>query len=157
MSSNPHQEPGDDGSARIGRWRIPWIPSGWQFIPEYGIRQAGASGPASNVAVGEDELLVGDRLAAYVDAQIAIMKQSFQTLVIAGPRPAEFAGADEALLLMLKHQTVEGIGLVQVQNYVRREKWIGIVTLTALEQDLLKVRKDYENFAQALSITAPAR
>jgi len=38
-------------------------------------------------------------------------------------------------MLMLKHQPLNQVSMIQVQHYVRSEKWIGIITLTTLESE----------------------
>jgi hypothetical protein len=155
MTSDQQQAVPNSTVARIGRWEIPWMPDGWQFLPDFGIRKIVDNGVSSNIAINEDILLVGDKLFLYVDTQISIMRQTFHEPTIAGPRPAEFAGADEAMLLMIKHESLGGATVIQVQNYLRCEKWIGIITLTTLEHELLKVRSDFERFSRGLKIGAP--
>ncbi len=136
----------------IGRWEVRLVPHGWVYVPDFGIRRYSESAIPSNVAVNQDTLLCGDKLALYLDAQIALMKNTFKDPMIAGPMPAEFAGVDEAMLLMVKHGALNGYTVVQVQNYVRCGTWIGIITLTTLEPELLKVRQDFERFSKALAI-----
>jgi hypothetical protein len=136
----------------IGRWEVRLVPHGWVYVPDFGIRKSGDGVVPSNVAVNQDTLLVGDKLSPYLDAQIAMMKNTFQDPTIAGPKPTEFAGADEAMLLMVKHGALNGLSVVQVQNYVRCGKWIGVITLTTLEPELLQVRQDFERFSKALAI-----
>lgn len=141
---------------RIGRWEVRLVPHGWVYVPEFGIRKVEEGVVPSNVTVSQDVLLAGDKLALYLDAQITMMKGTFQEPMIAGPRPQEFAGAEEAMLLMVKHRRLNGRTVVQVQTYVRVAKWIGIVTLTTLEQELMKVRPDFERFSKALAILPEA-
>lgn len=150
--SNPAQVASYATAARIGRWIIPAIPQGWTWISGFGIQQAVQSGPPSNVYLREDELLAGDQLALYIQAQITLMKRTFLEPVIAGPAPLEYPGATEAALLMLKHQPVSETRVFQVQHYIRVNRWIGIATLTTLESELLKVRKDFEQFMKLLKI-----
>lgn len=139
-------------AARIGRWVVPGIPQGWTWISGFGIQQAVRSGPPSNVYLREDELLAGDQLALYIQAQVTLMKRTFLDPVIAGPAPLDYPGATEAALLMLKHQPVSQARVFQVQHYIRVNRWIGIATLTTLETELLKVRKDFEQFMKLLKI-----
>jgi hypothetical protein len=139
-------------AARIGRWIIPAIPFGWTWVPDFGIQRIGENIIPSNVYLKEDELLVGDKLELYIQAQIALMKQTFLDPVIAGPAPLQFPGAEEAAMLMLKHMPKDQVIVLQVQHYVRCSKWIGIATLTTLESELLKVRPDFEQFIKLLHI-----
>lgn len=152
MTVDPGQAASYAGAARIGRWIVPAIPFGWNWIPEFGIQQGTAGAVPSNVCLKEDELLAGNQLALYIQAQITIMKRTFLDPVIAGPAPLEYPGATEAALLMLKHQPMNGTRVFQVQHYIRMEKWIGIATLTTIETELLKVRPDFDQFMKLLKI-----
>jgi hypothetical protein len=152
MSADPGQFASYASAARIGRWIIPAIPFGWAWIPDFGIQRTGENVPPSNVHLKEDELLAGDQLALYIQAQITIMKRTFADPTIAGPAPLVFPGATEAALLMLKHQPMNQMQVFQVQHYIRINRWIGIATLTTLESELLKVRKDFDQFMKLLQI-----
>ena len=57
-------------------------------------------------------------------------------------------------MLMVKHRSLQQAAVFQVQNYVRSERWIGIVTLTTIESELLKVRPEFDQFVQWLRIAA---
>lgn len=143
-------------AARIGRWIIPAIPFGWTWIPGFGIQHAVQRGIPSNVCLKEDELLAGNQLVLYIQAQITLMKRTFLDPMIAGPAPLEYPGATEGALLMLKHQPMSQSQVFQVQHYIRIGRWIGISTLTTLESELLKVRKDFDQFMKLVKIE-PAR
>jgi len=153
MSANPGQAV-NYASARIGRWIIPAIPYGWTWVPEFGIQKRSEGAVPSNVYLREDELVGTDRLELYIKAQITIMKRTFTEPTVAGPAPIEFPGADEAAMLMLRHKPMHQVSVFQVQHYVRSGKWVGIVTLTTLETELLKVRPDFDQFVKVLRIEA---
>ena len=152
MSTDWGQAGGYTTAARIGRWMIPAIPFGWTWIPDFGIQKQAENVVPSNISLREDQLLAGDQLALYIQAQITIMKRTFLEPVIAGPAPLEFPGATEAALLMLKHRPMHQVTVFQVQHYIRSGKWIGIATLTTLESELLKVRADFDQFMKLLRI-----
>lgn len=154
MSANPGQAAGSASAARIGRWIVPAIPFGWSWVPGFGIQKQSEGAVPSNVYLREDELLAGDKLEPYVNAQIAIMKRTFMEPMIAGPAPMQFPGAEEASMLMLKHRPMHQVSVFQVQHYVRSGKWIGIATLTTLESELLKVRPDFDQFMKLVRIEA---
>jgi hypothetical protein len=156
MNANPGQAASQPSAARIGRWVIPAIPFGWTWIPDFGIQKAGENTIPSNVYLKEDELLVGDQLTPYIQTQITLMKDTFLDPTIAGPAPLQFPGADESAMLMLKHQPMNQITVIQVQHYIRSGKWIGIATLTTAETELLKVRPDFEQFMKYLQIQPTA-
>lgn len=152
MSTDPGQAEARTTAARIGRWIIPAIPYGWTWIPEFGIQKRSEGVVPSNVYLREDQLLAGDRLELYIKAQITLMKRTFMEPMIAGPAPLAFPDAAEAAMLMLKHKAMHQVTVFQVQHYVRSGKWIGIVTLTTLESELLKVRPDFDQFMKLLRI-----
>lgn len=156
MSSYPQQTASQSSAAHIGRWIIPAIPFGWTWVPDFGIQKAGGGAVQSNVYLKEDELLAGDHLISYIQTQIALMKRTFLDPTIAGPAPLQFEGADESGMLMLKHQPMNQMTVIQVQHYVRSGKWIGIATLTTTETELLKVRSDFEQFMKLLRIQPAA-
>jgi hypothetical protein len=140
---------------RIGRWIIPAIPFGWTWIPDFGIQRSGEGMAPSNVYLKEDELLAGDQLMLYIQAQITLIKRTFKDPAIAGPASTQFPGAQDSAMLMLKHQPLNQMSVIQVQHYVRNEKWIGVVTLTTLESELLKVRPDFDQFLKLVRIAPP--
>jgi|SRR5580698_6351668 hypothetical protein len=152
MSANPEQAASQSSAARIGRWIIPAIPFGWTWIPDFGIQRGGENAVPSNVYLKEDEMLAGDQLVLYIKTQIALMKRTFLDPAIAGPAPLQFPDTDESAMLMLKHQPMNQITVIQVQHYLRSAKWIGIATLTTTETELLKVRPDFEQFMKLLRI-----
>ena len=149
MSTQP--QVADPSLARIGRWMIPAIPAGWTWMPGFGIQKATGS-VVSNICLKEDELLAGNQLELYIRAQVTLLQRTFQDPMIAGPAPMTFPGATEAAMLMVKHRSLQQAAVFQVQNYVRMERWIGIVTLTTIETELLKVRPDFDQFMQWLRI-----
>lgn len=130
---------------------IPAIPAGWTWMPGFGIQRATGS-VVSNICLKEDELLAGNQLELYIRAQVTLLQRTFQDPMIAGPAPMTFPGATEAAMLMVKHRSLQQAAVFQVQNYVRMERWIGIVTLTTIEMELLKVRPDFDQFVQWLRI-----
>lgn len=141
-------------AAHIGRWIIPAIPYGWTWVPEFGIQKRSEGAVPSNVYLREDELVGTDRLELYIKAQVAIMRRTFMEPTVAGPAPIELPGADEAAMLMLRHKPMHQVSVFQVQHYVRSGNWVGIVTLTTLETELLKVRPDFDQFVKMLRIEA---
>ena len=143
-------------AARIGRWIIPAIPFGWNWVPEFGIQKLGEGVVPSNVYLREDQLLAGNQLALYIQAQVTLMKRTFLEPAFAGPASMEFPGAQEAAMLMLKHRPMHQVTVFQVQHYVRSNRWIGIATLTTLESELLKIRPDFDQFMKLVRIEPEA-
>jgi len=152
MSTGPGQAASQMSAARIGRWIIPAIPFGWNWIDGFGIQRGGESAIPSNVYLKEDELLAGDQLILYIQAQITIMKRTFKDPAIAGPVPSQFPDVEDCAMIMLKHQPMNQVSVFQVQHYMRSNRWIGIITLTTVESELLKVRPEFEQFLKLLRI-----
>ncbi len=140
-------------SARIGRWLISSVPASWFFIPSFGLRH-NSPYPTSNITVKDDVLLAGNRLEPYIQAQITILRRTYLDPAFAGPQSAALlkVDVDETMLLLIRHQPVNGTRVMQVQTYVRLQSWIGIITLTTVEQSVRQVRPDYERFIASLAI-----
>lgn len=140
-------------SARIGHWQFDGAPPGWFFVPDFGLRH-NVPDPASNIHLNEDTLLAGNALEPYVEAQKAMLLRKYDQPVFAGPQPAKLLSGqtDESMLLLIRHQSMRGTSVLQVQTYVRLQKWIGIVTLTATDRSIRQVRPDYEQFLGMLTV-----
>ena len=70
----------------------------------------------------------------------------------AGPKVISFSGAEEAHLLFVRHRMDTAGNMLHAQTYARVGRWVGIVTLTALEAQLNLVRPDYDAFVKGLRI-----
>jgi hypothetical protein len=130
------------------------MPAGWIFVADFGIRQMvrDAGAVAASVGVGQDTLTSPGEFAEYLEKQKKLIEGALKEARIAGPQATPFAGADEAHLLFVRH-TVSGAGSVlHAQTYVRVGKWVGIITLTSLEDQLKAVRADYDVFVKGLRI-----
>lgn len=152
MSTNPAQVESQIEPARIGRWVIPAIPAGWVWLPGFGIQKRVQGAFPSNIHLREDPLPEPVPLPAYVAKQITMMANTFLNPEVAGPAPASFPAADEAALLMLRHHSIRDLNVFQVQYYIRLDKWIGIITLTTSEAELLVVRPDLDQFMKVISV-----
>jgi len=138
----------------VGRWTVTGMPAGWIFVADFGIRQMvmNAGAVAASVGVGQDTLKSADELAEYLQKQKKLIEGALKEARIAGPQATAFAGADEAHLLFVRH-TVSGAGsMLHAQTYVRVGLWLGIITLTTLEDQLKAVRGDYDVFVKGLRI-----
>jgi hypothetical protein len=142
----------------IGRWSVTAMPSGWIYVAEFGIRQmrTNVGSVAASVGVGQDTLPSESGLADYIEAQKKLMDGHLKEARFAGPQATAFPGADEASLLFVRHSVQPAGILLHAQTYARSGRWVGIITLTALETQLQAVRTDYEAFVKGLRI-GPAR
>ena len=138
----------------VGRWTVTGMPAGWIFVAEFGIRQMvrDSATVAASVGVGQDTLKSAGELPEYIEKQKKLIEGALKEAKFAGPQATAFAGADEAHLLFVRH-TVAGAGsMLHAQTYVRVGLWLGIITLTTLEDRLKAVRADYDAFVKGLRI-----
>ena len=138
----------------IGRWIVTGMPARWIFVADFGIRQIvmNSGAVAASVGVGQDTLQSAGELAEYMEKQKKLIEGALKEPRIAGPQATAFAGAEEAHLLFVRH-IVSGAGsMLHAQTYVRVGKWVGVITLTTLEDQLKGVRADYDVFVKGLRI-----
>lgn len=138
---------------QVGRLGVTYVPDGWEFAHDFGIRKAEGGPQAANIGLSEDILPAGKLLGPYLVAQKTLIGRMFADPKIAGPSVIAFPGADEAALLFLKHGELEGAPpVIQAQTYVRRERWIGIVTFTAIAERFSELKGNYQSFAAGLYV-----
>jgi hypothetical protein len=130
------------------------MPGGWIFVADFGIRQMrmDAGTVAASVGVGQDTLSSEEGLQEYVEKQMKLIGGHLKGTKFAGPQPTGFSGADEARLLFVRHDAVQAGSMLHAQTYVRSGLWLGIITLTTLENQLKTVRPDYDAFVKGLHI-----
>ena len=138
----------------VGRWSVTGIPQGWIYVAGFGIRQMRMDGGkvAASVGVGNDKLDAQDGFAAYVEKQMKLIAGHFNEAKLAGPQPISFAGAESAQLLFVRHKLDEVGTMLHAQTYVQSGLWLGIITLTTLEDQLKAARPDYDVFVKGLRI-----
>jgi hypothetical protein len=142
----------------VGRWIVTVLPPGWMFVPDFGIRQMPTHTGAvtANVCIGNDAIESAEAFAPYIERQKKMIGDHLKEAKLAGPQPAQFAGAEEAFLLAARH-TVGAVGnMLHAQTYIRLGNWVGIITLTVLESQLKEVRPAYDAFLKGLRIGPPA-
>ena len=131
------------------------MPGGWIYVANFGIRQMimAAGTIAASVGVGQDTLNAESGLSEYIEKQKKLIGNHLKEAKFAGPQATAFTGADEARLLFVRHNVASAGSMLHAQTYVRLGHWLGIVTLTALEEQLRAVRADYEAFVKGLRIS----
>ena len=107
---------------------------------------------SASVGVGQDSLNSESGLVEYIQRQKELIGSYLKEAKFAGPQATAFTGADEALMLFVRHNTPSVGRILHAQTYARVGHWLGIVTLTALEAKLQAVRPDYEAFVRGLRI-----
>jgi hypothetical protein len=130
------------------------MPAGWIFVADFGIRQIvrDSRAVAASVGVGQDTLKSAGELAEYMEKQKKLIGNHLKEARIAGPQATAFAGADEAHLLFVRHTVATAGSMLHAQTYVRVGLWLGIITLTTLEDQVKAVRADYDVFVKGLRI-----
>lgn len=130
------------------------VPSGWLYAADFGIRkmavEAGRVG--ASVGLGQDTLNSENALAEYIEKQKKLIESHLNDAKFAGPQVTAFNGADEAHLLFVRHNVTNVGSMLHAQTYVRLGRWVGIITLTAQEEQLRAVRPDYDAFVKGLRI-----
>ena len=130
------------------------MPVGWLYVADFGIRkmvtEAGQVG--ASVGLGQDTLSAEDGLRGYIEKQKKLIESHLGETKFAGPQTTAFTGADEAQLLFIRHNASSVGSILHAQTYVRLGRWLGIVTLTTMEAQLMAVRPDYEAFVKGLRI-----
>lgn len=131
------------------------IPSGWEFLQGFGIRQMTADPNivAASVGLGEDSLTVEDALPEYIEKQKKLIEHTLKNTTFAGPQLLSYPSADQALLFMVRHEMEGARNMTHVQTYVRCGLWLGIITFTALHDRVAAARPDYDAFVKGLHIT----
>ena len=130
------------------------LPQGWSVVYGFGIRLIG-SGPQSivpNVGLGEDNLGTEDEFEQYLAKQTKLIQGRLTDPKIAGPQPTAFPECDEARLILVLHTPPGMEPIVHVQTYVRVGSWVGVITLTASQEQLQSVRPYSDQFTQGLRI-----
>ncbi len=131
------------------------MPAGWICITGFGMRQmnAGAGIVVASIGLGEDALSQPSDLAPYIAKQLKLIEGRLKEVKCAGPQAIAFDGADEALLLFVRHTMERSGSMLHAQTYVRVGTWLGIITLTTQEAQMRAVRADYGAFVKGLRIT----
>lgn len=136
----------------IGRWVLPAVPPGWFFLPGFGLQESSGPGLLANVTLKDDTLLAGNALEPYIRVQMELLRGAFEEPAFAGPLPTPLIQADEAMLLLIRHQPAGAAPMMHAQIYTRLAQWIGIVTLTAPPDRFPALRPTFEQVAAALRI-----
>jgi len=140
----------------VGRWCITGLPQGWTFVEGFGLRRD-VGGPAAvgcNITLSEDTLTPGETFTAYTERQKALIQDRFTTAQVAGPQPHAVANAEDARLIMLRHNLQPGWAMMTVQTYMQFGDWVGVITLTVPETWMATIRPEHDAFVKVLHVMA---
>lgn len=138
------------------RWRFPETPDGWEVVPGVGLKRTQERESPPNVVVLEDTLAPEDSLAAYVEAQLALMKEQLRDFAFEYVDAALPGEVDDALALEIRHRGDGDRTLVQRQTYARRGDYLAVATCTALDSDFADAAPVFEWLASALVLDLEA-
>lgn len=108
---------------------------------------------SASVGLGQETLSSDSSLDEYIEKQKKMIVSHLKEATFAGPQAAAFPGADEARLLFVRHNATSVGSMLHAQTYVRLGRWLGIITLTVVEEQVRAVRPDYEAFVKGLHIS----
>ena len=130
------------------------MPAGWMYVADFGIRQMKMDSRSivASVGIGQDSLASNADFSPYIEKQMKLIEGHLKEPKLAGPQTTAFPGADEARLLFVRHNADSVGTILHAQTYVRSGLWLGIITLTTIEEQLRAVRSDYDNFVKGLRI-----
>jgi hypothetical protein len=136
----------------IGGWSFAKIPTGWQIQEGLGIQQDAKDKFPSNLGAMEESLGPNITLQQYVEAQIKMFREYLREPRIDAAVPPKIQGAAETMALEVRYQTKEGQSIYYQRVYARSGSTVGVLTLTALEEDLASVRADYDAALASISL-----
>jgi len=130
-------ESGRLAAVTIMGWWFPRVPPKWQVQEGLGFQIAEGEFPSS-VAVTQ-ELLGGITLAQFVEFQLNMLKGYLRDVSIEPVVPPPVAGAEEMLAVDVQHKTKDGKLLVYRRIYARTGSAVGVLTITALADQIAQV------------------
>ncbi len=146
----------------LGSWSMKSVPEGWELIEGFGLRRKGDEGFVRNAAFTEDMLEEGQTLDEYLERQQLGLRALLEKEDVSFDKhePAPVAGAEETLTVSVETHPPDGPegGLLQWQIYARRERLLGVVTVTFPPQEKSHAEKLLRSLAKTLELrpAAPA-
>jgi len=138
-----------DSLLTFGHWDVSFLPAGWEFVPNWGLRRNEGDVFTSNVSLVEEQLLEGQDLQTYVECQMMILRRHVSDARVNGPEASIFPGADEALKTVIHYKALDGLPIVQHQIYARRRRSVGVLTCTTIEDQIRFVQPAFDSICKA--------
>jgi hypothetical protein len=136
---------------KFGNWLLTAIPSGWEAVPELGLRRGDKDSFPSNLVLTEEKMAGGMTLLSYVKDQQQIMERLLPQPVIVGPVQFLLRGEDTGQEISVSYKSNEQRLVVQSQIYVSAYDLVGIATFTTVQEELAQVRETFRTLREALS------
>lgn len=128
----------------FGSWILDASPGEWEELPGKGYKERVEEGPFSSLLFTEEPQDSDKSLPEYVADQQMILRELRPEWQMRDPRPLQYAGAEEALVLDIRVPPEAGKPGEIRQLYVRTGKRFGTATLTAEDNKLEAARKAME-------------
>ncbi|HUL16859.1 MAG TPA: FHA domain-containing protein [Terriglobales bacterium] len=136
----------------VGAWAFHLLPEGWSVQKDFGLQQVVEESEfPSSIVVLEEPLGPGVTLPAYVESQIATLRQYLKDPRIDPEVAPAVNGSEENVALDIRHKTKEGVEVFYRRIYARRGSKAGVLTLTTLSKNSPAILESLKTFWTALS------
>jgi hypothetical protein len=136
----------------VGAWTFYLLPEGWSIQKEFGLQRTVKEDEfPSSIVVMEEQLGPGVTLPAYVEAQIAMLRQYLSEPKIEPAAVPALNGSDESIGMDLRYNTKDGSEVFYRRIYVRHGSKAGVCTLTTLGKDSAAILESLKPLWPALS------
>jgi hypothetical protein len=129
---------------KVGNWEFFAVPNGWEVKDGFGIQREEPGKFPSAVTVTDEALGGGLDFQPFVEMQISMLRQYLRDATIEAAMSPAIPGAEEKACFDVRFSTRDGQILFYRRLYVRAEKTVGTITLTALESELEQIRPAFE-------------
>lgn len=127
------RQPSQSPVFTVGSWGFHTIPEGWTVQKDFGFQQSVSENEFPGSIVALEELLgAGVTLPAYVESQIATLRQYLKDPQIDAAVPPAVLGAEESVAFDVRQKTKDGVEVFYRRVYVRKGAKAGVLTLTTL-------------------------
>jgi hypothetical protein len=118
---------------------------------------SGRGGFPSQAVASEDRIDGGVTLQAYIESQIALVREFVLKHTVEMGEAIKIAGADEAMRVVIRYQTDDGRRFYQCQIYARSGLFVGDLTLTTLEDEFTRIGPVFASIISAASFNPSRR
>jgi len=139
---------------RFSHWSLSNIPTGWELIEGYGIRDANQGAFPSTVICSQEMLSSEVTLDQYIKNQLLVIRTNMPQARPKETAPTSFPPASEAAWLEIELPTPDGREGILHQFYARFGSRVGIVTFTTLANELPRLQPLFDSIRSGLSFRA---
>ncbi len=140
----------------IGGWRFFSLPEKWKAEGEYGIQVGQADGFPTSAVATEEKMNTDVSLQEYVEPQLAMLRQYLQNPQIDAIVPPKITGSEETLAVEVRFSTKGGQPMFYRRIYSRVGRTIGVLTFTALQNELESVKPAFDAICGGAEFVSPS-